>query len=120
MNKRRHHQNRREVVVTTPEEHEVEEIRIKISIIELHIMTKTKIGRCPPKTKRKKEVGKSTKGRHQFNKSLNQAHSNNPRTIRKIKKKQTPEVKLTKFLPRSRRSLERMTPKPSSTRSTRL
>jgi hypothetical protein len=61
MNKHRRHQNHREVVVT-PEEDEVAELKIKIST-KLLIMTKTKIGTCPPKTKSKKEVGKSTKGR---------------------------------------------------------
>jgi hypothetical protein len=60
MSKRRHHQNLREGI-ETPEEDEVEEIRIGITI-DLHIMTKIKNGKCPPKTSKRKEVGKSTRG----------------------------------------------------------
>jgi hypothetical protein len=127
MKKLRRHQHRREVVVPTLEEHEVVQLKIEITT-KLQSMTKTKIGRCPPKTKHKKAVGKSTKGLHQVH-QLNQSNkarqsqvssnnNSNPR-FRKIPKKQT-RVLLTKFLPKSRRWLERMTlPNPSNTRSTR-
>lgn len=121
MNKRRHHQNHKEVVVT-PEEDEVAELKIEIKI-KLHILNQTKIGKCRPKTNRKKAVGKSTKGKvHQINQSKTSkvASSNllNPR-IRKSQKKQIPEVQVTKFK-RRRRKQERMTPRrPSSTRSTK-
>ena len=123
--KRRRHHNRREVVVSTQEEHEV--VQLKITT-KLHSMTKTKIGRCPPKTKHKKAVGKSTKGLHQVHqlKQTNKArqsqvssNNNSNPWFRKILKKQT-RVQITKFLPKSRRWLERMTlPNPSNTRSTR-
>lgn len=86
MNKRRRHRDRREVVVT-PEEDEVAEIRKEIQT-ELHIKIQTKIGTCPPQANRKKEVGKSTKGKvHQtkVNKTSKVAFSNllSPRPSRK-------------------------------------
>ena len=120
MNKRRRHQNHREVVVT-PEEDEVVELKIEIPT-RLRIQNQT-IGKCPPKSNRKKAVGKSTKGKvHQTNlsKPSKVASSNllNPR-IRKSQKKQIPEVQITKFQ-RRRRKQERMTlRRPSNTRSTK-
>jgi hypothetical protein len=121
MNKRRRHQNRREVVVT-PEEDEVVELKIEIPT-RLRIQNQT-IGKCPPKSNRKKAVGKSTKGKvHQTNlsKPSKVASSNllNPKFRKLLQKKQIPEVQVTKFQ-RRRRKQERMTPRrPSNTRSTK-
>lgn len=105
-------------MVATTEEDEV--VQTKKKILKLRITIQTMIGKCPPKANRNKEDGKSTKGKaHRPRSQTSKVASRtqlNPKT-RKIQKKQTPAVKITKFQ-RRRRKQERMTlRRPSNIRS---